>query len=240
MKNTPEFQVEFVETSINMVSTWLRNTWYKNFPSEHRKVPSFVLVRNHDDLRTLNEKEGDVDYPFSTLMLTNIGPDPDQAGFGQRFKSVVTGRTENSDRAEISNNIPARVGMGLTFRTDQLDEVISLSHILMFAAPKTALRLSNNFGFVFNIVINIDADLSIPGADMGHPAKEFRFETSLFIQTYVMRTRSQGVIREVVLDVIDSGGVTTIGSFPTLESLGEISLKAEDILNTDSVYYKRQ
>jgi hypothetical protein len=150
----------------------------------------------------------------------------------------VTGRTEESDRVEVSNNIPARIGLGLTFRTDQLDEVISLSHILMFGAPKTALRLSNEFGFVFNIVLNIDAELSIPGADMGYPSKEFRFETSLFIQSYVMRTRSQGVIREVRLDIVDSGGVTTIGTFPTLDTLGEIDIKATDILNQESQYYK--
>jgi hypothetical protein len=108
----------------------------------------------------------------------------------------------------------------------------------MFGAPKTALRLSNEFGFVFNIVLNIDAELSIPGADMGYPSKEFRFETSLFIQSYVMRTRSQGVIREVRLGIVDSGGVTTIGTFPTLDTLGEIDIKATDILNQESQYYK--
>lgn len=236
-----EYKIDFVDTSIKMLSTWLQNKWNTEFQEDNDALPEIKLVRSTDDLRTYKEESADnkLQYPLIMLILTSIGPDTDKGGFGKRFLSRQTGRTENNEQVEISNLLPVKLGLGLTLRTDDLDDLIKIAHILMFSAPKIVLRLRNDLGFTFEISVNIDGELTIPGADMGFPSKEFRFETSLFIQGYLIRSRMQGVIRKVVMDVVDSGGISTLGEFPDIGTLATHSIKHTDILNKNSPYYVR-
>lgn len=234
------FQTAFQLAAIGMVEHWLRRSWQEEFKDAAKL--EVILMRSAEDMRSYRDLTSDqkVTYPYAALVITNIGIDEAKGGLGKRFLPVVTGRDQKSNRVEISRQIPVRIGLGLTFRADSLDHIINLSHILHFASPRIVLRLTNDYGFLYECGLSIEPDLTIPQADMGYPSKEFRFETSLVLSAYAIRSREQGVIRNIQFTVTDSGGVSQpLGSFPELKDLVVKEYGVTDIMNRESAYYKR-
>lgn len=239
MANSPEFKYNttLATTAIEMVRKWLMISWQKNFGTDDALQTE--VVRNTDDLRTYAEQTNTskIAYPFSMLLLTNIGPDPDKGAFSRKNIPIVTGRSENSDSVTISNVVPVRIGLGLTVRTDNLGHVLNLAHILIFSAPKVQLNLRNDAGFVFQCSLNIDPELTIPSADLSFPSKEYRFDTTLYINTYLLREKVQGVIRKIKFEMVDYRGTTELGEFDTLDTLVSRELNYTEIVDTASTRY---
>lgn len=240
MANSPDFKynTQLATTAIEMVRKWLMLSWKNNFGDDDALQTE--VVRNVDDLRTYAEQTNTskIAYPFSMLLLTNIGPDPDKGSLSWKNKPLVTGRSENSDSVTLSNLVPVRIGLGLTVRTDNLGHILNLAHLLIFSAPKVQLNLSNDTGFVFQCSLNIDPELTIPSADLSFPSKEYRFDSTMFINTYLLRQKVQGVIRKVKFDMVDYRGTTALGEFETLDELVSRELKYTDIVDSASTRYR--
>lgn len=231
------YNIDLVTNSIELVNKWLQATWKMYYPEDKRLTGS--VVRNVSDLRSFAADNPGLEYPTAQLTIVSIGPDPEKGGLSKKFIPVVTGRTENSERIVVANNIPVRIGLGLTVRTDSLDDIVKLAYILVFAAPKISLKVQNDSGFVFENGLQIDPELTIPNADLGTPSKEYLFETTLILSTWMTRERVQGVIRQVRFEVVDSGGISIpLGDFPTFDALVDSKLTYTEIVDKDSVHYK--
>lgn len=238
-----EFQVDLLLASLAMIDQWLMREWSRQYPdlSKSGRALFSKTVRSADDLRGLSEVEDKEQpaYPYTLNVITSLGVDSERAGLNKRHMPLVTGRSENSDHVQSTNAIPCRVGVGMTFRSDTLDEVLRICYILSFAAPRIRLQLRNEYGFIFQNSLNIDPELTIPGADMGYPSKHYQFETTFILQTWMTRSMMTGVIREVRFEVVDSGGVSTgLGEFKTLDDLLTRNIRYTDIMDTTSKNYQ--
>lgn len=232
------YNIDLVTNSIELVAKWLQGTWKMYYPEDTQLITD--VVRNVSDLRSLSADNPKLEYPVAQLTIVSIGPDPDKGGLSKKYIPVVTGRTENSERITVANNIPVRIGLGLTVRTDSLDDIVKLAYILVFAAPRVSIKVQNDAGFVFENGLQIDPDLTVPNADLGSPSKEYLFESTLILTTWMTRERIQGVIRQVRFEVVDSGGISIpLGDFPTFDALVDSKLTYTEIVDKDSVHYKR-
>jgi len=243
-KFSPEFSYapDFMLASIRMVESWFEKTWVSEYGED--EVLGVELMRSPDDLRSLNaeltaNKGKKLSYPYATMTITSVSPDADKGGMSKKHLPIVTDRSENSDNITLTNQIPVQVGLMLNFRTDNLEQVIRFAHLLMFSAPRVRLSLSAQSGFTWHCGLSIDPNLTVPQSDMGYPSKEFNFETSLILSTWMLRERVAGVIREIRLDVVDSGGVSRpLNDFPTLEHLIQRRTRYTDIVDPTSNRYR--
>lgn len=224
-----------------MVRQWLLNVWQKSW-GDNDELLTVNVTRNSEDMRALKDDLGNTpSYPYSTITIGNIDIDTDKGGMSKKFIPVVTGRSENSDMITSTNMVPVKIGLGVNFRTDNLDQVLNLAHILVFNAPRIVLRLSNDSGFVYECGVSIDPALVIPQADMGYVSKEFRFEFTLILSTWFLREKAMGVIRQVRFEMVDSGGVTTpLGTFDEITKLTERRLNYRDLFDKNSNRYRAE
>ena len=234
--------------AISLVERWLTSSWQEYFPDdEPMKV---VTVRNQDDLRSTkealdfdnNQVSPGVSYPYGNMILTNISIATDMGGFSKKNIPFVSRISENRNSVDVSNAIPVRLGLGLAVFSDNLNHIIRQAMILAFAAPTITLLLqSEEGGIIYPVMLNIDPDMAIPQADMGHMAKHFRFDTSLIATTYMIRSRTQGVIRNIILGVADASGQKmdrVFAQYETLDKLIEANIKYTDILDRSSTRYR--
>ena len=218
----------------------MMSAWIDYWPNEEKL--RVVQVRSADDLRSTEEalerretepKSG-IQYPYGNLILTNISPVPEMGSFSKKNIPIVTNRSDNSGKVVISNAIPVKLGIGLSVRSDNLSHIIKLAMILMFSAPKITLMLqAEDSGFTYNVMLDIDPEMAIPQADMGHPGKEFRFDSTIILTTYMVRSRTQGVIREIRFGIADATGQNiseVIHKFESLDVLLNTRLKYTDIV----------
>lgn len=238
---SPELRYEtsFLTSSINLVARWLESTWALEFP-DSQKLDTRIS-RNVDDLRSFqNDLDGaKIGYPLVQLIITSVEVDGGRGGFARKYTPMVFGRSDSSDHLRTGYMLPVKVGLGATLRADSLEDIVQIVHLLGFSAPRVTLRVQNEYGFAWENGLSIEGSLTIPSADLGNVAKEYRFETSFILDTWMLRTKIQGVIRHVVFTAVDSGGVSTpLGTFDSLDTLINRGLHYTDIVDKASTSYK--
>jgi hypothetical protein len=233
--NLPFKKHNLLLTGIASLIRWLEREWTQY---TENKI-AIRLVRASEDMRDYNNQVGDVSYPYGSLLLTNIDIDTDKAGLGRGSRSPrITGRTEGSNILKQAINVPVKVGLAFSFRTDNLNDVITLSQILLQRAPKIAFFLQNDYGFTYESSANIEPNISIPPSDLGYPGKVFTFETTFILNTYLGIIQDIKSIKKIRLTIKDGNTRgEDITSFEDLETLTNINYSHIDIYDKDSKHY---
>jgi len=139
-------------------------------------------------------------YPFALYNLAEISLDGTR-GTGLRhnhaFEGYVTKKYRESGIALVENLRPVTVGLAMNFRTDSLDTILSLAHILLMAAPKVAFSMVLNDNFVVKTTMAIDPTIAIPPTNMDSPGEAFQYEVVLTLETYIGYSEQKHLIKKI-------------------------------------------
>ena len=184
------------KSSISAFLAWLENEWAL-FDGE-RSLDA-AIVPSFEAMRTYRRSAGDkLTYPFGLTKVATIQPHGDKAPYNKRHMSVETGRDQRDATVKIENLIPVQVGMGVHFRTDNWDDILTYSSMLMLNAPGPPLVISNeDTGFQFECRVNIDPQIDIPDITSAEDGKYYVLEQTFILNTYIGVVRKQGLIKNI-------------------------------------------
>lgn len=191
------------KSTIRAFILWLENEW-----SQYSDTKLGVaLVRNMADLRSYERSTKELIYPFGLMALAQVSVNTERSGYGKRFQSIVTGVNTESHKAQVQHLTPVKVGLGMTFTTDDMNDMINFIQLCVDNAPGPTLVLqANGSGFAFESRVSISPDITVPQADLGSPGKPYMLEVSFVINSWMGMIVEQGLIKSVTATYKEATG----------------------------------
>lgn len=176
--------------SINQTREWLK----RSFQAYSGKELLVAQVSNLTSLRQaeneFNQPDGNREklaYPFCLMALGDITLDTDRAGSKKNHanRGYIAQRDLRSHTAEMHNLRPVVVSLGLSFRTDNLDQVLDMAHVFLMSHPavRFVLRVGDELR-VYNR-LELPASFSTPPMDSQTAGEAYMFETVIMLRTYL-------------------------------------------------------
>jgi hypothetical protein len=148
-------------------------------------------------------KTDNLSYPFALYSIAEIALDGTR-GTGLRknhaFEGYVTKKYREAGIALVENLRPVTVGLAMNFRTDSMDTVISLAHVLLMAAPKVQFSMMINDDFEVQTSMAIDPTITIPQTNMDSPGESFQYEAVLTLNTYIGYSETKHLIKKIAFN----------------------------------------
>jgi len=191
------------KSTIRAFILWLENEWGQYSDTKL----GVALVRNMADLRSYERSVPELIYPFGLMALAQISVNTERGGFGKRFQSIVTGVDTETNKAQIQRLTPVKVGLAMTFTTDDMNDMLNFVQLCVDNAPGPTLVLqANGSGFAFESRVSISPDIAIPQADLGSPGKPFQLEVSFVINSWMGMIVQQGLIKSITATYKEATG----------------------------------
>lgn len=195
--------------SIVQVMAWLD----KEFRSVAGKPLPVKMVGNKHGLRQAEAaftKQNDgksLTYPFALAVIAEISTDEVKAGFKKNHinNGFVVGKNVDNATAIIEDLRPVKVGIGVNFRTSDIQEVILLAHILLMNVPRVGFAMKGDSGFMIETSVTIDPAVTLPETNFESPGEGFQYEFVLVLNTYVGYASEMKLIRNIVFNTTDNG-----------------------------------
>lgn len=236
----PKNDLSSIKVATAAFMQWLSQSWSSHFGDDRPPLPIY-FARNPDDLRSMKPQiDGKLSYPFAITTWTLISQDDRKAAAARRFTPPrVTDRSQQESHVELTTLIPLRLGLGLQFRTDNLDQVIDFANIYMRAAPIFSIHLvSSESGLREEYAITLEPELQVPVAD-GEQGKEFRYDTTVSINCNLKVRRYQGVIRKVRLEIYNQHMNQQTWQFENLLIMVEDAFAYTDLFDVNNERYAK-
>lgn len=218
---------------------WLSQTWVSHFSKQDRSPLTVFHVRSPEELRSLRPQlDGKpLQFPFAMITWLSLGLDDRKAAAAQRSRPpVVIDRSRQNSHVTLAVNIPIKLGLGLQFRSDNLEQVVDFANLYLTHSPIFAMELiDNNTGVLENYTVNLEPELSIPAQG---EKSEFRFESTVSINCSLSRTHDQGVIKEIRLSVYNQHSLYDQWSFSGLDNLVTDAYRYTELFDTQNPRYK--
>lgn len=155
-----------------------------------------------------NNQLSKLTYPFALMVVADISTDAEKAGFkkNRATNGIMIGRDVNTGTAYFEDLRPVKVGLGINFRTDSLEEVIKLAHVLLMNVPKVAFTMKGSHDFQVETSITIDPSVSIPETNFETPGEAFSYEFVIILNTYIGYAHEMRLIKELRFNMKDADG----------------------------------
>lgn len=176
------------------------------------------LVRNIADLRSFKAQTGnqkpseegpvagereknDVLYPRASMAIGSLRLDESRGiGKNQLSNGQMIGKDVDKGVAYFESYRPVVLTLGLTLTTHSMEDVITFATMLFEMAPSFTLLARADTGFLTEIGVGVEAEMTIPQADMSQPGDPFVYETTFAVRTYSGVATQQRIIRRIEVD----------------------------------------
>lgn len=243
------------EISVTLFLQWLR----EEFSTYSDNPLTVKLLRNASDLRSFRAATGEqrpsdtdnvqgqrgdsVAFPRAHATLGRFALNPDKGGYKKSVASggIQTGRNTHLGEAYFETMRPVLLDIGVSFQTDNLDEVLAYGTMLFEVAPKLTLNARDDeSGFNVQIGVGIEGELTIPPADTSAPGDPFVMETVFTLSTYTGIVSTQRLIRKIRVSSYARSDSMPTQTFE-LDSFTKVmadTLNYYDLYNRNSPFYK--
>lgn len=195
--------------SLKQVVLWLTKEWAKDNDSRlfakivgNKRFLRQLEASLDSDNEAINKTK--LEYPYLTMCLAEMSLDEE---LGALRKNRSTGGYISRKNLELGITYEdvrrIRVGLGCLLKTDNLEDVISLAHILLYNAPKVGFIMRGEAGFTVETSITIDNSISIPETT-NDSGEYYEYEFVLVLKTYLGYVRDQKIIKSVKFNQLDA------------------------------------
>ena len=230
---TPIFQF-----SVNQVILWLK----QEFARYSRQELTANIMGSLSNLRDFASKSRDEDgtrtdklsYPYLIAVLGDISLDTDQGAMNKgwgRNRGFTFGKNVETGRASHFSLRPVKVGIGFMFNTDNMDDLLCFTHVLLMNAPRIAFKMEID-GFVIDVGLSIDPSVQIPEQNFDSPGVAYQYQAIVTLTTYIGFESEVGLIKELVFKVVDGNDPNTEEEFTFFKG-PPVELINKNILYTD-------
>lgn len=145
-------------------------------------------------------------YPFALAVIADMSTDDTKAGFKKNNVNggYLVGKNVDAGIGYMENLRPVKVGLGFNFRTDNVNDLIKLAHVLLMNVPKVGFVMKGEHGFLIETSITIDPSVSLPETNFDSPGEGFQYEFVLILNTYVGYAFETKLIKHITFNTTDS------------------------------------
>lgn len=199
--------------SIRQATMWLN----KEFTDHTGQSMPYAFVGNKASLREAEQQMRDragnpvegqymvgntkkLTYPFTLYNIAEISLDanrPMGLKHNRAFEGFTTKKIPEAGIRFIEDLRPASVGLALNFRTDSIDSLLVLAHILLMAAPKVGFTMLINEEFTVHTSLSIDPTVAIPETNAESPGEAFQYEAVLVLNTWLGYSGTGPLIKQI-------------------------------------------
>lgn len=195
--------------SIAQVLAWITKEWSK----DNDKPLTGKMVGNRRYLRQLEAtldrelaaRSGTkIQYPILNSVIAEMSLDAENNGLkkNRATEGYITSRDNDSGIVTMEDLRRTRVGLGFYFKSDSMEDLVSLAHILLTNAPRVGFVMKGEEGF--RVETSIEIDNSISMVETSDDAGEYyEYEFVIVLKTFIGYVTERRIIRNIVFNTLD-------------------------------------
>mgnify|MGYP001551263074 CR=1 FL=1 len=199
-------RLPILEHALLQTLVWLRET-FKEYNSDTTTTLSVHQVTGPSQLRQLTpvlrqgEREIKLSYPYLLYTIGDFSINTEQGGNNKaQLKDVLMAKDVNSGVATLGDLRRVKVGIGISFCTSDFKQLVSFMEMILDNAPSQSFYMQSE-DFVVGSKLNISESLSVPPINTETPGEAYQFEATLTLDTFIGKSRTQKLIREIVFRI---------------------------------------
>lgn len=167
--------VELHQAIVSATVRWLSLKWYDFSVNALDRPLKVAVVDTPNAIRSFRRATGDdaLSYPFGLMTLVRLSLDTERGGFNKRFNNIGLSKDSRDVTAMVRSLTPVKMGLGLSLRTDRLDEVMAFSSMIFNHAPGPVLVIKDNYSFQYESRLFFDTDIDITEPESSEDGKKF-------------------------------------------------------------------
>lgn len=195
---------------------WIRQEWNRLVESPELKTAFDITL---DGERAIARNAGIAKgeklpvpfcvFAFATLQERTAPYHP----WLSKTMGIPVGYTANRAQQITEHVKPVDVGLGVRFRSDNLQEAILFSQLWVELQPNVAMDVKNNStGMVFRINLDLGSQISIPNANTSVPGEPLDVDTTLIVRTYIGTTEMLTTAKKTLVRLTEDTEIERIMS----------------------------
>lgn len=196
--------------SLKQVLAWINKEWSldNERPLTGKMVGNRRYLRQLEaslDRETYAKDKTKVQYPLLNSAIVEMSLDEELGALkkNRATKGYITKRDVTTGKFTMEDLRRIRVGLGFYFKSDSMDDMISLAHILLYNAPRVGFVMKGEEGFVVETSITIDNSISM--VETADDAGEYyEYEFVIILKTYLGYVEEHRMIRNIVFNTTEA------------------------------------
>lgn len=194
--------------SITQVTAWLSHEYLKinNKPITYK----FIGNKNHmrqfqASIPTDDENKPRYVNPYIMAVVASMSLDIERNALKKNriSEGLITGKDLTTATGYRENLRGVKVGLGFNFRSDSMDDVIDLAHILLMHAPKKGFVMEGDHGFTVETSISIDPDITLSESESTESGEYYSYDFTIMLNTYIGFAEEVRLIKSIRFNTLE-------------------------------------
>ena len=203
----------FIKYSLAAFMSWIEREFEKRSGKKltTKTVTGPAALRQMSAQLNRPDREGSdsstpskLSYPYLLNAIGDISIDDARNGMNKRaYHKVVLAKDINAGTAIALDVRPVRVGVGVTFNTDNQDDLLAFVAAILMNAPSFSVIFTGDNDFNIGIEIVLDPNVSAPPINYETPGDAYQFNTVVTLRTFIGDIVTLRLIKEMKVSVIN-------------------------------------
>jgi len=227
MNNNEKFP-PLVSACQSAFGAWLRYKWTEYSSSSLE----LNFVDYIEDIKSFTYKEGAPTFPYIVMANAGIQLDTDRGGLSRRFSPIEVGIDRESGKGRLFYGTPVKVGLGLEFRADDTNDVLSMITLLYNTSPGPSIVLQlNDTGFMFKLRAMYPTDMDFPVAKQ-EDGEYTKMSVAIVVNSWIGKMEEIGTIKRINVRLLDSTKISELQYDETVDKWVPSTLFEKEITPT--------
>lgn len=181
---------------------WMQNKWLQFRGNSERNL-NLQIVPTLEDLKSFKHQQGNPTFPYGLIAVAGTQLNTDWGGYTRRFSHIMLGKDIESGLGRISQLVPIKLGYGMSFRSDDLNDLNDFLTLLYSTSPGPYLNLmmqETGFTIGFKTTYPPDMDFAFQSSEDG---KYHKMDLSLVMNSWIGQYRDIGLIKTIIIKTYD-------------------------------------